>query len=61
MAHWILEKYPGQYVAISNDGNAVLAAAPKGEELMAQLDADQRDPSEYLITYIYPPGTILVV
>jgi hypothetical protein len=61
VADWILEKYPAQYVAINNDGRAVLAAAPRGEELMAQLHRDQRDPSEYLITYIYPPDTILVV
>jgi hypothetical protein len=61
VAEWILEKYAGQWVAVTHDGQTVLAANPKGAELIKQLDREGHDRASYFLQRIYPANSILVL
>ena len=61
IAGFIFETYQGQYVAISNDRQSVLASGTTGRELMEKMHQAGYDPRAYFIKRIHPRGTKLVL
>ena len=61
VSHEILEKYAGRYVAITNDGQRVLASAESGQEVVAEVDRQGVDRHDYFIKRIRTPNLPVVL